>query len=353
MSPRSVRCLSALAVGVTLLACSSTRPTANPSGPSSSPAAAAASAAAEVSGQPVAISANQGITSNLIIWLAQEAGLFASNGVNVDLQSINAMVAMKALVAGELQGIWVGGAEVVGARASGAPLTIVGVWVPVYNQVMMAAPGIAAVPDLRGKTIGVITYPSVNGVGTLAAMRSFGMENGRDYRVVETGSAGVYQGLAAQLVAGNVDAALLPPELARTLTPDGYTQLFDQVSLSTAAVSSTLAFRDEFLQQQPATVQKIVDALILAVRYAREHRAETQDVLRKDFRVTDPSDLDLLYDRLTGQVFAREPYPIAENFADTVEGLARDAPEVRSVDINTMIDRRFVDDAVRRGLTQY
>jgi hypothetical protein len=100
-------------------------------------------------------------------------------------------------------------------------------------------------------------------------------------------------------------------------------------------------------------VQKVVDALILAVRYAREHRAETQEVLRKDFRITDPADLDLVYERLVSQVFAREPYPVAENFHDTVEGLARDAPEVRSVDINSMIDRRFVDDAVRRGLTQY
>jgi ABC-type nitrate/sulfonate/bicarbonate transport system substrate-binding protein len=263
------------------------------------------------------------------------------------------MVAMKAFVAGELQGIWVGGAELVSARASGVPVTIVGVFVPVYNQVMMAPPSIGSVADLRGKTVGIITYPSVNGVGTVAALRLYGLEAGQDYRIVESGSAGVYQGLATQLLAGNVDAALLPPEIARGVAPQGYGELFDQATLNTPAVSAALAFQDDFLQRQPAAVQKIVDSLIDGVRYAHEHRAETQELLRQDFRVTDPTELDLVYDRLVSQVFAREPYPVAANFHDTVEALARELPAVREVDLDRLIDRRFVDDAVRRGLTRY
>ncbi len=353
MTWRSVRTLCSLGAGLMLLACSGPRAGAEVPAPAAPRADAPVGTEAAPPSKPVAISANQSITSNLIIWLAQEAGLFASHGVNVDLQSINAMVAMKALVAGELQGILVGGAEVLGARASGAPLTIVAVLVPVYNQVMMVPPSVGAVADLRGKTVGIITYPSVNGVGTLAAMRSFGMEAGRDYRVVESGSAGVYQGLAAQLLAGNVDVALLPPDVARGVAPEGFHELFDQVALGTRGVSASLAFQDDFLQQQPATVQKIVDSLIDGVRYAREHRAETQEVLRKDFRLTDPTELDLVYDRLVNQVFAREPYPVAEDFQDTVDALARDAPEVRAVDLHRLIDRRFVDDAVQRGLTRY
>jgi ABC-type nitrate/sulfonate/bicarbonate transport system substrate-binding protein len=352
MSPSSLCSRVFLLVGILLVACAS--PASDAPRPASSPAGAAAPGAEAVTpSKPVVISANQGVTSNLVIWLAQAAGLFASRGVNVDLQSINAMVAMKAFVAGELQGIWVGGAELISARASGVPVTIVGVFVPVYNQVMMVPPSIGSVADLRGKTVGIITYPSVNGVGTVAALRLFGLEAGQDYRIVESGSAGVYQGLATQLLAGNVDAALLPPDIARGVASQGFSELFDQTTLSTPAVSAALAFQDDFLQQQPQTVQKIVDGLVEGVRYAREHRAETQDVLRRDFRITDPVELDLVYDRLVGQVFAREPYPVAASFRDTVDALARELPAVRDVDLNQMVDPRFVDDAVRRGLTRY
>jgi NitT/TauT family transport system substrate-binding protein len=351
---RSVRLIAllSLALAVALPACAPGRPAAEAPRAAAPPASTATEAPPSPAG-PVAIAASHGVTSNLIIWLAQEAGLFARNGVNVDLQAINAQVATKAFVAGQLQGIWVGGAEVLGARAAGTPITIVGIFAPTYNQLMMVHPTIASVADLRGKTIGIITYPSINGVGTIASLRLFGLEAGRDYRIVESGSAGVYQGLATQLLAGNVDAALLPPDVARKVGTEGYVELFDQATLNTSSVSASLAFHSEFLRDQPATVQKIVDSLIEGVRYAHEHRAETQDVLRKYFRVTDQTELDLVYDRLVGQIFAREPYPSVEQFPDTVEAMARDFPEVRSVDLATLIDRRFVDDAVRRGLTQY
>jgi ABC-type nitrate/sulfonate/bicarbonate transport system substrate-binding protein len=355
MSSTGMRYLFGLVLGSLLLACAAPAPTAEAPRAAAPAAGAAAAPAVPVPApsEPVTISASQNVTSNLIPWLAQEAGLFARNGVSVDLQNINAQVATKAFVAGQLQGIWVGGSEVLGARAAGTPITIVAVFVPVYNQLMLAPPPAASVADLRGKNVGIITYNSINGVGTIAALRQFGLEPGRDYQVVETGSAGVYQGLAAQLMARNVDAAALPPDLARKVVPEGFGELFDQVTLSTPAVSASLAFHHDVLRQQPATVQKIVDTLVEGVRYARGHRAETQEVLRKYFRVTDQAELDLVYDRLVGQVFAREPYPAVEQFPDTVEAMAREFPEVRNVDLASLIDRRFVDDAVRRGLTQY
>ncbi len=346
-----VAVLLSLAVAAALLACGPGGPAAD-APRAAGPREGAAAEAPPVAG-PVAIAASQGVTSNLIIWLTQDAGLFARHGVSVDLQSMNAQVATKAFVAGQLQGLWVGGAEVLGARAAGTPITIVAIFAPTYNQLMMVHPTIASVADLRGKTVGIITYPSINGVGTIASLRQLGLEAGRDYRVVESGSAGVYQGLATQLVTGNVDAALLPPDVARQVATEGFVQLFDEATLGTPSVSASLAFHSDFIRDQPATVQKIVDSLIDGVRYAHEHRAETQEVLRKYFRLTDQTELDLVYDRLVDQIFAREPYPAVEQFPDTVEAMARDVPEVRSVDLATLIDRRFVDDAVRRGLTQY
>src|SRR4051794_9352534 len=211
-----------------------------PPAPARPPAAAQASAGASAtdaatpsSVTPVVLAASENVTSNVFVWLARDQGLFQQHNVAIDLQTINAINAIKALVAGQLDGVLLGSPEVVAARASGVDLTIVAVFVSLYNQIMIVPPEITSVEQLRGRTVGVITKTSVNGVGTVAGLRALGLETPRDYQVFETGVAGVYTGLANQLMAGNVDAAALEAQLARRVAAQGYRELFDQATMGT------------------------------------------------------------------------------------------------------------------------
>src|SRR5262245_35037750 len=138
-----------------VVACSASTPARNPAPGDVSAAGAGAPASAPLG--PVVMAASENVTPNVVTGLAREYGLFEQNGVHVDLQSINAIAAIKALVAGQLHGVVLGSPEVLAARASGSPLTIVAVFVPSYNQVMMVPPEITAVEQLRGRTVGVIT----------------------------------------------------------------------------------------------------------------------------------------------------------------------------------------------------
>lgn len=338
----------------TLLACAGPQggSPAPPPGPAVGAAAAAAAPAPNVEG-PVVLAASQNVTSNIVIWLAHEVGLFAKHGVNVDLQSINATTAIKALVAGQLHGVLLGSPEVIAARGAGSPVTIVGVFVHVYNQQMVVPAEITRVDQLRGKTIGVITHTSVNGVGTVRALRAYGLEPGRDYTIVETGSAGTFQALAGQLFARNIDAAALDPNLARQAAAEGYRILFDLAEMDLPVAAGSLAFQTAYIEQHPDVVQRIVDALIDSLRYAREHRAETEAAFSKYFKISDPAQLAFTYERVVGQVLAKVPYPAPEQFPDTIEAMARENPDLRTIDIPSLIDRRFVESAVQRGLANY
>jgi NitT/TauT family transport system substrate-binding protein len=343
--------VTALAGGV--VACSASAPPAAPAadqpgreGPAA-PAAAPASPAAQTE---VVLAASENVTSNVFVWLAKDRGLFAQNAVHIDLQTINAINAIKALVAGQLDGVLLGSPEVVAARASGAPLTIVAVFVSLYNQIMVVPPEISSVEQLRGRTVGVITKTSVNGVGTVAGLRALGLETPRDYQVFETGVAGVYTGLANQLMAGNVDAAALEAQLARRVLTQGYRELYDQATQGTPGAAGALTFRSEYLQANPQVVQKIVDTLIQAVAYAKSHREETIAALREHSKLDDPAELDFVYDRVVLQLLSSTPYPAPEQFPDVIEAMAHEQPAVRDLDVNTLIDRRFVDDALKRGM---
>src|SRR5581483_11095595 len=114
------------------------------------PAAATPALATPASQTPVVLAASENVTSNVFVWLARDQGLFQQYNVAIDLQTINAINAIKALVAGQLDGVLLGSPEVVAARASGMDLTIVAVFVSLYNQIMVVPPEITSVEQLRG-----------------------------------------------------------------------------------------------------------------------------------------------------------------------------------------------------------
>jgi ABC-type nitrate/sulfonate/bicarbonate transport system substrate-binding protein len=337
--------VTALALGIG--ACSAPPPPSVPpaSQPSGAPSAAPTTPAVQT---PVVLAASENVTSNVFVWLARDQGLFQQHNVAIDLQTINAINAIKALVAGQLDGVLLGSPEVVAARASGVPLTIVAVFVSLYNQVMVVPPEITAVEQLRGRTVGVITKTSVNGVGTVAGLRALGLETPRDYQVFETGVAGVYTGLANQLMAGNVDAAALEAQVARRVLAQGYRELFDQAAMGTPGAAGALTFRTDYVQANPEVVQQVVDTLIQSVVYAKSHREESLAALRVHSKLDDPAELDFVYDRVVQQLLSATPYPAPEQFPDVIEAMAPEQPAVRSLDVSTLIDRRFVDDALRR-----
>ena len=57
-----------------------------------------------------------------------------------------------------------------------------------------------------------------------------------------------------------------------------------------------------------------------------------------------------LYDYFIGKVVPPLPYPKAEQFTDSVDILATQNPNVKSVDLNKMIDMSFVKSAEDRGV---
>src|SRR5919199_6474339 len=85
--------------------CGPTSSTPTPSAPAptaaSKPAAAPASSGASAS--KVSIAYSNLIADNLALWTAKETGIFANNGLDVDLQYIASTNAMSALLAGQVQ----------------------------------------------------------------------------------------------------------------------------------------------------------------------------------------------------------------------------------------------------------
>jgi ABC-type nitrate/sulfonate/bicarbonate transport system substrate-binding protein len=322
-------------------------------GASSAAPASSVPAAASASSIPVRLAASQNVTSNAPIWLTPQAGLFQKNGLNANLASINATTAIKQLVAGQLDGLAVGGAESISARAAGSQIQIVAVFQQACDMVMVAPNNVTSVDQFKGKTIGVITKPSVNGICTVADLRKHGLQDS-DYKIVETGSASAYASLLAGLESHNVDAGALSPDFARKLASGGqFHILYDlatEPGLLTAA--SSLTFGSAFIQAHPTEVQKTVDSFLQGEAYFKQHKDEAQGILKSIFKLTDPAELDNVYTRQV-QLMAKDITPRTELFPDLISALGQVQPDVKTMDLNGLLAPQFAQSAIQRGLTNF
>src|SRR5207302_11405702 len=104
----------------------------------SSPAQTAAPTAAPTLGPPkkIGIAYSNLIADSLSLWVAKESGIFAKNGLDVDLQYIASVNAFAALLAGQVQASSGGGSEVISGVSNGAEVIVIANMMPIYPYFM-------------------------------------------------------------------------------------------------------------------------------------------------------------------------------------------------------------------------
>jgi ABC-type nitrate/sulfonate/bicarbonate transport system substrate-binding protein len=174
---------------------------------------------------PVRASFSAPVFSQSPIALAQEAGYYAEQGLDVSYTYVRmATQNVAGLLTGELDVSIMGGTAPLNARLGGADLILIGATKPYFAGAIMASPEITTPAELRGKRIGIGNKGGNPDFMARAMLLRLGLEPDRDVALLSTG--GNPETVAA-LVAGSVDAgSLIPPgdEQARNL---GFHTLFD------------------------------------------------------------------------------------------------------------------------------
>src|SRR5437660_3265857 len=121
----------------------------------SSPAQSVAPTAAPTLGPPkkIGMAYSNLIADSLSLWVARESGIFAKNGLDVDLQYIASSNAFTALLAGQVQASAGGGSEVISGTANGADVVVVANLMPIYPYFMEAPAATKTAADLNGQSV--------------------------------------------------------------------------------------------------------------------------------------------------------------------------------------------------------
>lgn len=127
-------------------------------------------------GATVTIAYTAPIADQMLGSVAQAAGLFKKNGVNVKIEFLQASLALPALVSGKVQFVIVGAPSAEVASLSGTPLEYIGQWENVIDAGIVANGSIASAKALSGKTVAISSAGALSDFLVQIAEKKYGVQ---------------------------------------------------------------------------------------------------------------------------------------------------------------------------------
>ena len=208
---------------------------------------------------------------------------FTTEGLEIQKIQIEPEVAVKALVAGEVDFSLAWEASV-RAAISGIPIKIVAATTVRPLQVLISRPEIRSGKDLRGKILGIDSFFTTTDYLSRVAVRYLGVEPEKDLAFVEIGDGTLR---LDALRSGSIHAALVDITVAVKSAEEGFQRLVhlgDIIDLPVFGVAVTA----KKLVTQREQIKKFIRATLRGTRFIKQNRADTLRIIQRYVHVTPP-----------------------------------------------------------------
>ena len=289
--------------------------------------------------------ASSGISPTQIVpYLAHEAGIFARNGLEVSVIRTRADVAVMSMLAGDTTLIDVAGPIAIRSNLKGVDTVFIGAGAVTFNYWLMAAKAINTSQDLKGKIVGVASLSGSTMAATRYALVKLNLNPDRDIKIIQIG--GTPDRLTA-LRTGRIQATLLSPPTSLAAQKEGFNLLVDVAGLP---------FQDngpvttrKFIREQPDIVRRYVRVQVEAVHLMKTNREMWIKVLGKYVRV-DREILEKSYEVSTTDVlFPRKQYPSLDAIRASLEQIAEDEPKAKVSKPESFVDMSLIAELDKNG----
>jgi NitT/TauT family transport system substrate-binding protein len=283
----------------------------------------------------ITLSYSQVVADELPFWIADEAGLFKAQGLDVKLTNLSSSDGFPALISGQTQLASIGAPEMVSGAASGGQVSYLATLTPVFPYELFAKVNDPA--QLKGKRVGITSTSGSLYIATLDALRQLGLQPS-DVAITPLGSV---TNVNNALVAGTIDAAMSHPPTTTQLEAAGYHSLLDLASQNIPTSNVGVAATDTYVKSHGDQIRRFMTAVQQAIKREKSDEAYATGVLSKHLKVTDPKALHETWAYYT-KVLPDVPTPTVEQLQTSVTELAATNPAVKNLDLKTLVDASFV-----------
>jgi ABC-type nitrate/sulfonate/bicarbonate transport system substrate-binding protein len=280
----------------------------------------------------------------LPVWVAKETGLYAKNGLNVELVRVTGNVAVMALISGDLNIGFIGGSAAITSNLGGSDAIMVASGQVATDYSLLAHSSIKSVDQLRGKSVGVASQVGSAMTATLHALQKHGLTR-NDVSLLVVG--GTPERLAA-LRTGRIHATLLSPPTSFAAEREGFNILAEaNIPLPYNSVVSTR----RFIKQNPDVARRFIKAHLEAVHLLKTNRETGVKTLAKYLRQTKDRQLvEKSYDISTSdQILPRKQYPTVPGIKTVLEGLVKTHPRAATARPEEFFDVGFIKEFDESG----
>jgi ABC-type nitrate/sulfonate/bicarbonate transport system substrate-binding protein len=270
------------------------------------------------------------------LWMAKETGAIAKEGIDVEMLTINASLAIPALIAGELDVIQISAAPVLTASLRGHDIVFVAGLLNTMIWNFYARPEIPNIEALKGKVIGTDRPATPVAYGTLVALKKMGLSP-KDVQLFPIGSSAQ---ILAALYAGKVMGGISSPPASFQLEKMGYhsfTSLLDVPYQNVGIVIRRSRF-DELKER----LLPLLRALRVGIDRYYSDKSFAMKVISKYNKETDPEALDKSYEFYRRAGFRRELMVSEPGVQGILDFLSETIPEAKKAKPSQFFDDRLV-----------
>jgi ABC-type nitrate/sulfonate/bicarbonate transport system substrate-binding protein len=242
---------------------------------------------------PLKVGLSEAVNTALAIWMAQEAGFYQANALNVEIINMNGGSRGAAeLAAGRLDVMHVGLSSVIRLNQTGADLRVIAALANVIRFTFFSAPGVTTAADLKGGVVGVSSFGSESDSTVTLALQRLGLTR-NDVTLKEYG--GGDRRLAA-LKSAEIKATAVNEPLTSMAREQGLHVLFDLVPERIPWLFTGIVVKRRSIESSRDVLSRFVKATAEGNYLALTDGKRAKEVLAKHANIVDPKILDISYD---------------------------------------------------------
>jgi NitT/TauT family transport system substrate-binding protein len=282
------------------------------------------------------------------IWVAQDAGLFAQEGLDSQIIFIGSATQLaQVLVAGDVDIASLGGGPVMAASLSGADLKVIGNNVNKLIFSIHAKPEIKSLEDLRGKRIAVSRFGSSADIAARTALRKYKMDPAKDVNLMQLGTM---SNMFGALKSGAVEASVVSPPTQFMSEKLGFKEIVNITEMDLAYPNPSMAVPGDLIRKKPDLIDRFMRAYVRGMHRAKTNRESTIKTLAKYTTITDTVILSKAYDFYMDKILERAPYINMQGMQNALDDVARTVPPARTAKPEQFVDLRFLERLEKSGL---
>src|ERR1043165_7103576 len=282
-------------------------------------------------------------------WVAKDTGLFAKNGLDVQLIFFTGgTTAILALVSGDVPITQVSGPALINSAFAGSDAVFVAAGITSLNYVLMGKPGIKNAEQLKGGTVAISRFGSATDTIARFALKRIGLNPGKDVTIVQVGSGP--ERLSAALT-GRVTASFINPPSSFIAEKKGLAVIADVAKMGLVFQHTGAATTRRYIKEHGDIVRRYVRAHVEAVHRMWTDKEATIKALAKYMGSgLDLETLERSYENvMTEAMYPKKQYPSLEGLKTVLEDIAERDPRAKSAKPEQFVDMSFIRELDQSG----